>query len=104
LEFNAEDQQPSGVMANSTNSPENMNSSSGRPTGNMPSNLTKNMQPPGNMTNQTNTPPGAGGNSQNDGSNGQTRQIVDSLTSSGTTVFSGNYFKIIRIDMSSYSH
>ncbi|WP_287681369.1 hypothetical protein [Methanobacterium sp.] len=73
-------------------------------TNNLPSNLTKNMQPPGNMTNQTNTPPGAGGNSQNDGSNCQTRQIVDSLTSSGTTVFSGNYFKIIRIDISSYSH
>lgn len=105
------DHQPSGVMANSTNGPENMNSSSGRPTGNIPSNITKNlpsnltnhMLAPENMTNPVNTPPGVGGNSQNDGSNGPTRQVVDSLTSSGTTVFSGNYFKIIRIDLSSYS-
>lgn len=92
------DNQPGG-MTNSTNRPPgNMTSGTGGPAGNMPSNLTGNMQLPGNMTNGTNQPLGQG-NSQGSGSNDQTRQIVDSLTSSGTTVFSGNYFQIVRITL-----
>jgi hypothetical protein len=99
------DHPPSGVMANNTSGrPGNMTSSSPGPAGEMSSNSTNpfnlnNMQPTGNQTNRTNPPQGAGGNSQNVGSGDQTRQIVDSLTSSGTTIFSGKYFKIIRIEM-----
>ncbi|EKQ51858.1 MAG: hypothetical protein B655_2111 [Methanobacterium sp. Maddingley MBC34] len=92
------DNQPGG-MTNSTNRPPgNMTSVTGGTAGNMPSNITGNMQPPGNMTNGTNQPLGQG-NSQGAGSNDQARQIVDSLTSSGTTVFSGNYFQIIKIKL-----
>lgn len=92
------DNQPGG-MTNSTNRPPgNMTSVTGGTAGNMPSNITGNMQPPGNMTNGTNQPFGQG-NSQGAGSNDQARQIVDSLTSSGTTVFSGNYFQIIKIKL-----
>ena len=92
------DKQPGG-MTNSTNRPPgNMTSGTGGSAGNMPSNITGNMQPPGNMTNGTNQPFGPG-NSQGTGSNDQARQIIDSLSSSGTTVFSGNYFKIIQIKL-----
>jgi hypothetical protein len=92
------DKQPGG-MTNSTNRPPgNMTSGTGGPAENMPSNITGNMQPPENMTNGTNQLFGQG-NSQGTGSNDQARQIVDSLTSSGTTVFSGNYFQIIKIKL-----
>jgi hypothetical protein len=92
------DNQPGG-MTNSTNRPPgNMTSGTGGSAGNMPSNITGNMQPPGNMTIGTNQPLGPG-NSQGAGSNDQERQIIDSLSSSGTTVFSGNYFKIIQIKL-----
>ncbi|MBI4813113.1 MAG: hypothetical protein HY802_01760 [Methanobacterium sp.] len=90
------DNQPVG-MTNSTNrAPGNITSSTGGPTGNMPSNVTGNMQSPGNMTNRTNQPQGEG-NSPGSGSDDKSRLIVDSLTSSGTTVFNGNYFRIVRI-------
>jgi|GEM_PF-1197236 len=92
------DNQPAG-MNNSTNRPPgNTTSSTGGPAGGMPSNLTDNMQPHGNMTNKTNQPQGEG-NSPGAGSDDQSRQIADSLTSSGTTVFSGNYFKIVLITL-----
>jgi hypothetical protein len=92
------DNQPLG-MTNSTNRPPgNMTTGTSGSAGNMPSNITGNMQPPGNMTNGTNQPLGQG-NIQGAGSNDQARQIVDSLTSSGTTVFSGKYFQIIKIKL-----
>lgn len=99
------DPTPSGVMANNTSGhPGNMTSSFTGPAGEMSSNSTnqsnlKNMQSTGNQTNRTNPPQGAGGNDQNAGSSHQTPQIVDSLTSSGTTIFSGKYFKIIKIEI-----
>ncbi|HII83823.1 MAG TPA: hypothetical protein HA271_03050 [Methanobacterium subterraneum] len=93
------DQQGIFSANNSNQPPENMNSSPVGPTGNMPPDLTNNTQLTGNQTNQTNTFQGAGGNTSNIGSNRQTRRVVDSITSSGTTVFTGKFFKIIRIEL-----
>jgi hypothetical protein len=91
--------QPAGGMFNSTNSSRgNMTVNGGLP-GNLPSNSNQTnntMQPPGNTNNQTNL---LHGNNMGSGGNDQSRQTVDSLTSSGTTIFSGSYFKIIRIQL-----
>ncbi|WP_394700773.1 glycosyltransferase family 39 protein [uncultured Methanobacterium sp.] len=91
--------QPTGGMFNNTNSPHGNKTANGGVPGNLPSNgnQTNNIvPPPGNMNNQTNLPQG---NNMGSGGNDQSRQTVDSLTSSGTTIFSGNYFKIIRIQL-----
>ena len=96
------DPTPSGVMANNTSGhPGNMTSSFTGPAGEMSSNSTnqsnlKNMQSTGNQTNRTNPPQGAGGNDQNADQAIQTPQIVDSLTSSGTTIFVVNISKSLK--------
>ncbi len=91
--------QPAGGMFNNTNSPHGNKTANGGIPGNLPSNgnqTNNTVQPPGNMNNQTNLPQG---NKMGSGGNDQSRQTVDSLTSSGTTIFSGSYFKIIRIQL-----
>lgn len=90
-----------GNMTNSTGMPSgNMNSTNGGPPGNMTDtagNMTNdNMQLSGNMNNDTNMLQGGFGNNMGSSSDGQS-QIVESLTSSGTTIYNGKYFKIIRI-------
>jgi len=90
---------PTGGMFNNTNSPHGNKTANGGFPGNLPSNSNQTnntVQPPGNMNNQTNPPQG---NNMGFGGNDQSRQTVDSLTSSGTTIFSGSYFKIIRIQL-----
>lgn len=82
-----------GNMTNSTNGPPgNMN-----PTNGGPGNMTNNMQPPGNMTNSTNALQGAPGNKMGFSVEGQAMKTVESLTSSGTTIYTGKYFKMIKI-------
>jgi len=91
--------QPTGGMFNNTNSPQGNSTVNGGLPGNLSSNsnLANNtMQPPANMNNQTNP---SQGNNRGVGGTDQTGKTVDSLTSSGTTIFSGIYFKIIRIQL-----
>lgn len=84
-----------GNMTNNTNKPPgNMTLASGPDV-----NLTNNMQPPGNMTNSTNPPQGAPGNGMGSSSDGDSMKIIETLTSSGTTIYNGKYFKIIRINV-----
>nr|WP_319374532.1 glycosyltransferase family 39 protein [uncultured Methanobacterium sp.] len=100
-----DDKQPAGGRANNSNGPGNMTSDggvgmtfNGGAPGNLPANnnqTNNTMQPPGNMNNQTNPFQGNMGAGRAD----ETRQSVDSLISSGTTIFSGNYFKITRITL-----
>ena len=91
--LNRDNQNP-GNMTNNTNRPPG-NMTTGGPPGNMTNNT--NMQPPGGMTNSTNLPQGASGNNMGSSSDGQTKNVVESLISSGTTIYSGKYFKIIKI-------
>jgi hypothetical protein len=91
------DNQPFGNNTNNTNRPPGNMTSIGGPPGNMTNGT--NMQPPGNMTNSTNPPQGALGNGMGSSSDGQAQSIVQSLTSSGTTIYSGKYFKIIKIKL-----
>ncbi len=91
--------QPNGAMFNNTNSPHGNRTVNGGLPGNLSSNSNQannTIQSPGNMNNQTNP---LQGNNPGSGGNDQSGQTVDSLTSSGTTVFSGIYFKLIRIQL-----
>jgi len=88
--------QHSGNMTNNTNGlPGNMNSTTGGPPGNMADN--SNMQPPEDLINNTVSNQGTSQNNMVRGADGQSLELVESLTSSGTTIFSGDYFKLIRI-------
>ncbi len=86
-----------GNMTNNTNRPPGNMTSMGGPPGNMTNNT--NMQPPGNMNNSNNLPEGSPGNGMGSASDGQAQKVVESLTSSGTTIYSGKYFKIIKINL-----
>jgi hypothetical protein len=91
--------QPTGGVLNNTNSLHGNKTANGGFPGNLSSNANQTnntVQPQGIMNNQTNPPQG---NNMGSGGNDQSRQTVDSLTSSGTTIFSGSYFKIIRIQL-----
>lgn len=94
-------------FGNNTNStmPQNGNLTSnvpGAPPGGMISgnNSQSSMQSPGTSSsgsNQGQGPPGT--NNMGSSSNGQSQNNVQSLTSSGTTIYSGKYFKIVKIKL-----
>lgn len=66
-----------------------------QPPGNMTNNT--NMQPPDNMFNSTNMTQGIPGNNTGSSLDGRSKNIVESFTSSGTTIYSGKYFIILKI-------
>ncbi|BDZ71883.1 hypothetical protein GCM10025861_24000 [Methanobacterium petrolearium] len=91
-----------GNMTNSTGMPSgNRNSTNGGPPGNMTDNAGNmtddNIRLFGNMNNNTNVLQGGPGNNMGSSLDGQSQKIVESLTSSGTTIYNGKYFKLIRI-------
>jgi hypothetical protein len=97
--FNGVSHNARGQNTNINQQPGNMTNNTHMPPGNMtlgnngPGNAT-NMQPLSSMNNGTNPPQGAIGDNM-----GQTMNIIESLSNSGTTVYSGKYFKIIRINI-----
>lgn len=96
-----------GNMTNGTSRPPgNMTPNNGGPAGNMTNNggnmtnnTNNNMQPPDNMNNVTNMLQSTPGNNGGGSSDGQAMNILESLTSSGTTIYNGKFFKIIRINV-----
>ncbi|BDZ69204.1 ArnT family glycosyltransferase [Methanobacterium ferruginis] len=94
----SKDNQHPGNTTNNTNGfPGNMNPTTSGSLDNRTGN--SNMQPPGASTNNTIPNQGASGNNMDAGSGGQSVETFESLTSSGTTIFSGKYFEIIRIEI-----
>lgn len=91
---------PGNMTSNQNGPPGNSTNIQNGPQGNMtPGNMTNlenGLQ--GNMTSNTNLPQGVPGNNMGVGSDNQKLQI-ESLISSGTTIFSGNYFKIVKIQI-----
>ena len=88
--------QPPGNTTNSTNGPSgNMTPFNNGPPGNMTNNT--NMQPLDNMFNSTNMTQHVPGNNMGSPSDGRGMNLLESFTNSGTTIYRGKYFKIVKI-------
>lgn len=87
---------PPGNTTNSSNGPSgNMTHLNNGPPGNMTNNM--NMQPPVNMINSTNMTQRVPGNNMASSADGRAMNLLESFTNSGTTIYSGKYFKIVKI-------
>lgn len=99
--LNKDNQHPGNNTNNTNKSPGNMTSSTGGPPGNMTSNnnFPGNMQQQGNIQGITNQTQGAPGNNMGSASDGASLKVIESLTSSGTTIYTGKYFKVLKITL-----
>ncbi|NYB51925.1 MAG: glycosyltransferase family 39 protein [Methanobacteriaceae archaeon] len=93
--LNRDNQHPEKNNNTTNRSPGNMTSNAAPPE-NMASN---NIQPDGGMPGSRNQTQGAPINNIGSGSDGESLKFLESLTSSGTTIYSGKYFKIIKIKL-----